>query len=442
MKMNLHKLRHSLSRVGHLLSSPPSSSAEWLELWLPHGWPGTAGRIRWRWQPADGQEQSGEVDSLADIPAPARSARARIWTSPIETILLRVSLPTRSRSKIVQALPYALEDQLLDPPETLQFSFQQTRDGDVAVAVTRRDRLNDWLSALRSAGIRPVCLAPLYLSLPVAERTWTVILTEHAVAWRSAEFIAAGCHRGTGCPAMLTRALHEAVAGDRAPDRLVVIYAPDNSNFESWSRELLVPVEPGEITSARLPATIPVLSLLQGEFAQRGEWREQVKPYLPAAALLLLWLGGGIIGNLMEWAGLQREHFSNRSEMKKVLLETFPETKTVLDPVLQMQRAVELLQARHGASGAGDFLPLLGKIAPVIPRDGRSRLQNLNYADKTVTLAMTLPDEASLETIKKSLAASRLDVEVQNVNRRDGVVEAKLRIRVSAAAAPVGKGAS
>jgi type II secretion system protein L len=178
-----------------------------------------------------------------------------------------------------------------------------------------------------------------------------------------------------------------------------------------------------------LPFVQPPINLLQGEYAVAGEWRELARPYLPAAALLLLWLAGGAISDVAEWVGLQRQHLVNQGEMKNILLTSFAETKTVINPAQQMQRAVEQLQLRHGVQAAGDLLPLLGRIAPALPRDGRVRLQSLSYVDKALTLNLTAADDPSLESLKRVLADNRVEVDVQNVNRRANQIEARLRVR-------------
>ena len=109
-----------------------------------------------------------QARSRAGVAAGRASARARgsglegfaaadeviVWTPAAESLLLRAQLPTRSAAKIAQALPFALEDQLIDPPEQLHFAFAREADGALAVAVTARERMEAWLAALQAAGSR------------------------------------------------------------------------------------------------------------------------------------------------------------------------------------------------------------------------------------------------------------------------------------------------
>src|SRR6266516_5901406 len=142
-----------------------------LELWLPRNWPAEDSELRWRRVAADGAVRQGAQRGLEGL-APAEEII--VWTPAAETLLLRANLPTRSAAKIVQALPYALEEQLIEPPERLHFAYTHEADGSLAVAVTSRERMDRWVSALAAAGLEPTRLAPVTLSPPLADRAWTL----------------------------------------------------------------------------------------------------------------------------------------------------------------------------------------------------------------------------------------------------------------------------
>src|SRR6266853_225695 len=162
-----------------------------LELWLPRNWPAEDSELRWRRVAAGGAVQKGAQRGLEGL-APAEEVI--VWTPAAETLFLRARLPTRSAAKIVQALPFALEEQLIDPPERLHFAFAHEADGALAVAVTRRERMESWLAALAAAGLAPTHLAPVTLSVPLAERAWTLAFVDGEIVLRS------GARAGLGGP--------------------------------------------------------------------------------------------------------------------------------------------------------------------------------------------------------------------------------------------------
>src|SRR3989344_5456764 len=144
---------------------------ETLELLLPRGWPESKGLVRWRLREGPGAAPHGQVTELNQIPGVGAMTRVQVWTPPSDSLLTRVTLPTRSRAKIQQALPFALEEQIIGEPEQLHFSYRIQEDNSLAVAVTSRERMQSWLAQLTAAGLRPTGLWPPILSLPLDARS-------------------------------------------------------------------------------------------------------------------------------------------------------------------------------------------------------------------------------------------------------------------------------
>src|SRR5712692_8797283 len=228
-----------------------------LELWLPRNWPAEDSELRWRRIAADGAVRQGVQRGLEGL-APAEEIV--VWTPAAETVFLRARLPTRSAAKIVQALPFALEEQLIDPPERLHFAFAHEADGALAVAVTRRERMESWLAALAAAGLAPTHLAPVTLSVPLAERAWTLAFVDGEIVLRSGARAGLGGSAERRPPAWLHAALAEARTEASAPERILLVDAPADLDSAAWREALGLPLEsmPGDATVPPAP-----LDLLQ-----------------------------------------------------------------------------------------------------------------------------------------------------------------------------------
>ena len=71
-----------------------------------------------------------------------------------EVLLTQVNLPVRSPSKLRQAIPYALEEQLADDVEGLHFAAgKRTADGITPIAATARSNVESWMDTLGQAGL-------------------------------------------------------------------------------------------------------------------------------------------------------------------------------------------------------------------------------------------------------------------------------------------------
>jgi len=398
-----------------------SKGSERLELWLPHDWPREDGELRWRRVAASGAVRQGNQRGLEGL---ASAEEVIVWVPAAEALLLHARLPTRSEAKIVRALPYALEEQLIEPPERLHFAFTQEAEGELAVAVASRERMDRWLSALAAAGLEATRLAPVTLSLPLADRAWTLGFTGDEIALRS------GVHSGLGGPmesqppAWLHAALAEARSESKAPERILLVDAPADLDVAAWREALGLPLEPMRQGDAAVSSAS--LDLLQQRYAPRGRMSALWRGYVPAAGLLVAWLVATLAFDAIEWARLSSAARTGEQEMRTLLLKSFPDTRAILDPAAQMRRGLDSLGGAGGIAAPGDMLALLARVGPAIERESRVRVQSIEYGERALTIRLA-SSQADAESLARRLSAQSLDVESQR-----GGGETRLRVRVAA----------
>jgi len=394
-----------------------------LELWLPRDWPGRDAELRWRRTEAGGAVRQGSQRGLEGLPS---AEDVVVWTPAAETLLLRARLPTRSAAKIAQALPFALEDQLIDAPEKLHFAFTQEADGALAVAVTRRERMEGWLAALAAAGLAPARLAPVTLSLPLAERAWTLAFSDGELVLRSGLHAGFGGPREAQPPGWLHTALAEARAESNAPERILLLDAPGDLDSAAWRAALGLPLETLSPSGAAVPSTR--LDLLQQRYARRGRHAALQRAYLPAAALLAAWLVLTLLLDAVDWARTSYRVHAADEEMRALLVKSFPDTRVIVDPAEQMRRGLEDLGTKSGAASPGDMLFLLARASPAFERESRLRVQGIEYAEKTLSVRLAAT-QGDAESLARALRARSLEV---TVGRAGG--EARLQLRAAGSA--------
>src|SRR5438034_503801 len=366
-----------------------------LELWLPRNWPAEDSELRWRRVAADGAVRKGAQRGIEGL-APAEEII--VWTPATETLFLRARLPTRSAAKIAQALPFALEEQLIDPPERLHFAFAHEPDGALAVAVTRRERMESWLAAVGAGGLAPTQFAPVTLSVPLAERAWTLAFVDGQIVLRSGARAGLGGPAGRRPPAWLHAALAEARTESSAPERILLVDAPADLDSAAWREALGLPLEsmPGDATVPAAP-----LDLLQQHYAPRARLAALKRAYIPAAALLAAWLFATLALDAVEWARLSRAANAAEEEMRALLMKSFPETRAILDPAEQMRRGLEDLGAGSGLAAPGDMLFLLARAAPAIERESRVRVQGIEYAGRALVIRLAASERSEERRVGK-----------------------------------------
>ncbi|MDX1381724.1 MAG: type II secretion system protein GspL, partial [Xanthomonadales bacterium] len=136
---------------------------------LPEPRPGGTDRPAWRAWTAHGESVAGTLVELAawrDRHAPESAITLLL---PAEWLLLtEVTLPTRQAGKRAQALPFALEEHLLQDPARLHcVAGAPDGDGRSAAAAVDRERLQGVLDALGGANLLPSRALPDALCLPL-----------------------------------------------------------------------------------------------------------------------------------------------------------------------------------------------------------------------------------------------------------------------------------
>ncbi len=371
-----------------------------LDLWLPHGWPDaqpqSALHVRFQANGGVAPIELGAVASLAELDGwlaarrrPGVSTQIVIWAPASEVLLFYpLRLPTRSARTLAQALPFALEDQLLDDPDKLHFVYTRHSEA-LAVAVTARARIERWLATLSEAAWPAEVLCPAVLSLPIPEEdSWSLVALGEAMLVRQGEFAGFAClgpFEPDRPPALLAAALAEARAAGAAPARLVC-YDPlpaEPISLAAWSQALAVAIEHSERDFRSYAPAALLLDLRHGAYTPRGHWRAKLRPFWPAAVFSAVALLGSLVLDGVEWWRLQRTAHELAQQMHALYTSAFPQSKTVLDPYRQMRRELERLESRLAAAGhsegASAFLVLLARTAVVLKEDPRLVLDSLHY---------------------------------------------------------------
>lgn len=424
-KQLLRRLKRTWSRQGNIL-----------ELLLPRDWPENNGNIHWRLRGGPGTAPHGQVTELNQIPGVSAMTRVHVWTPPSATLLTRTTLPTRSRAKIQQALPFALEDQLIGEPDQLHFAYRILEDNSLAVAVTARERVQAWNSHLNAAGLQSSSLCPAELALPYDDSSWTVAFREEEIWVRTGIASGFACQASVRTPPpQLLMALHEARAIQSAPQNLTILQPPAGFDKNTWATELNLSVQAqNQDFWSSDHDFAPALNLLQGSFASSSHMKELAPALRPAAIMLAVWVIGSIGFDLWEWWQLKRTSENLRQEMTSLFRRSFPDAQVVQDPALQMQRLVSDMRGKSGKASTADLLPLLGNIAPVIQASPQLKLRGMQYGDSRLILDVTLPDFQTMESVKSAFIAHGMQVEVVGANSTPSGIEGRLRLGQAAKA--------
>ncbi len=372
----------------------------------------------------------GELDEISDY---AQGRQVVVLVPSEHLVLTRVAVPTSSRQRQMQAVPYLLEDLLADDVEQLHFSLGSYRQGEVAVAVSAQEQMHHWLKQLGEAGLRAKFMLPDVLALPFEQGLWSVMLTENRALVRTSEEEGFCCDIGN--LRLLLRQAMELAEEDQHPSALLLFdcRVHPNEGLEQLLPEgieyRIEPCEGGEMgvfVQGLRKGESSSINLLQGPYSQREQFSKLWRPWRPVVALVLLLVAVQMVKAGVEYHRLQAEKRQLVEQIQESFREGFPDIKRIVNPRLQAERRLNVL--RGEGSGAG-FLMLLAESGPVIKQISGLQLQGLNYKDGKLVVSMRLKNLQQLDELEKKLKQKqKLAVEVLSASSRGKHVEARIKI--------------
>lgn len=326
-----------------------------------------------------------DLPSALKTGLPCRAVAASdkvLWT--------RIAPPGRRRLE-GPALTFALEERLADSPEAVHAVLGAVRkDGMAQVAVVDLAWFAGSLEALDKAGLRPLSVVAEPALLPGSETEWHLVWGDEALL-RLADGL---CLHLSPDPATARQLLQLALGrGEGAPERLV-IHAESGRNLPEpaeFAHGLAVSVVSGpdyDWAVAAQAAGRPDVELLQGRFSGRGQGEINWRPWRPVAWLAAVLVLANLAGLMID-AGLkvwQVRHINQAN--RGIFMQAFPETKVVVDPVIQMHRQVADLNHKAGATAATDFMPMLAGAGAVLPSSARAGVREIRYRPGSLTLLL------------------------------------------------------
>jgi len=353
----------------------------------------------------------------------------------IDILLTRVNLPAGRKSQLRNALPFALEENLIDDVEDLHCALgPQLENGKYVAAVTRQDNIGYWHQLLLASGLHIQALLPDFLLLPRAAQSWSIACEGNTAYVRTSNAEGFVCQINV-LPLLLQKELDadldhlperiefhgclpfdEAIMGETITSQCQLVQHP-----ATGSGNLI------ELLANTPPATAS-LNLLQGDYAPSSRILQRLRPWYTSAALAGILILVGFVGSVIEYVSLQQQSAELEQQITQVFQQTFPDVKRIVNPASQMRNRVAELRGKDRGSGP-DFSQMLAKVAPVVANTKGVNAQHLRYQLGQMEILLETPDLQSLEDLKNRLAAAvPWEVELKSANSIENKVQGRILI--------------
>ncbi|MFQ5634326.1 MAG: type II secretion system protein GspL [Gammaproteobacteria bacterium] len=381
--------------------------------------------------------------------AAAAGDRKIIALVPAASVLRTTAdVPLRGTARILQALPFAMEEQLAADVEELHFAAgKRDAESRLPVAVVERLEMEAWLELLAAAGIKPVGMYADSDAVGVIPNTTTLFVEENSLTLCDADgYIAVTDIDGAETTLELWLRGRETRDDPDAPAPPVniLVYVTPVAHAAPATAALITNLQPRVasldvrvLSDGALPrlasqiVTQPGINLLQGRYAQSSNLATYWPAWRVATALfacLTLTLGGA---KLLEISSLRQQAVRLDAAIEQGIRYTFPEVREVRDARSLLESKLRQLGRERPASGRTDFLETLQTVAGAISVAGNTgaKLETINYRSGTMELRVLAPNVEALDTIRRQIADNgALQAEIQSANPEGDGVRGRIQI--------------
>lgn len=390
------------------------------------------------WQLVESGQLVGPLGQgkLSDARRIARGIPVVVLVPAEEIYLNNLALPGKNRQKLRRAIPYAVEDQLIDDVDALHFALSaQAYRGRYLVAAVEERMMEFWDKAMLSAGIRVETIVPDVTALPMSLDNWTVLLEPNRALVRTPDELFATdlaslpimlenlcATRGEDNPVHVT--LYDCSYADKA---VLLQAANPQIEFE------VVDAAQGvfEIFAKSYDPRTSV-NLLQGEYNRQEGWRKQLKPWYTAAALLLVWLGWQLVLSIGAYIDLSRTSTQLTAQMRKVHKSAFATAKVPAPGYERsdMEARLKDLRKRQGRASGG-LQEMLVRTAPILKNISDVTIEGIHYLNGTLDIELIMKDTSQIEALKQRLQAQTGWEVKSQASTEKGITRVRLKITSS-----------
>ena len=375
-----------------------------------------------------GIKQGTLQDAAADIAEQVLVA----YVPAIDVLLTRANLPGGRRAQLLTALPYALEDNLIEDVDRLHCALgRKIAEHSYQAAVVRKDKMQEWMDYFTQAGLRPQYLLPDIFLLPIHEDEWTIHCTGEYTRLRSSDGSGFVCSRES-LPTFIGQTLHSKELAEPARIRLMgcAELTPEETTILADGIEVFV--DENNIGSnvaellSRADRPGAPYNLLQGPYAPQTRLRKHLQPWYSAAAMAAVLLILILTSNIMEYISLSRQNQAIQDQISTLYQQLFPGSKNVRNPYQRMQSEMRRLQ---GTGSENSFSEMLVTIAPVARSINKLDVRQLRYQQGKMEILVVLPSLQDLEQFKIKLAENtHWNIELRSADASGNQVQGRLLI--------------
>ncbi|MFQ6332671.1 type II secretion system protein GspL [Methylophilus sp. 3sh_L] len=328
-----------------------------------------------------------------------------------QCLWLEVALPKASKRDTPRLIKYALEDKLIQDPETQHLTVTHRRTADdediniVGVLVVGRERMRQVLNLLSAVGRNPDRILSELQTAPLSSEGWQVSLSKNHGVLRM------DSHKSISVDVAVMEEFLEAqlatiMGNERRPNEVLFSVTPgvQDPDFQSIAKQVGVKVTKTKPYIWWKFLRDKTSNLLHGEFELKNSnsiFTGFKAPLLITLVFLSIW--GFAILFEVAWLSYQQKTLNSRIE--QIYQNQFPNSVMVA-PASQINQHLNVERSKLGYLRDDDALALLAKLIEAMGANAANGILEVNYNEGLLDVTLTEPASTKAEQIV-SLLSSR-----------------------------------
>lgn len=349
----------------------------------------------------------------ADLTEAAADREITVIVPAEDVLITSVTLPKMNRTRLAQALPFALEEKLIGDVDALHFAQGDLlADGSLPVAVVSREKMQTWMALLQSWNIQADRMVPASLALPADEHAWNV-------AVNGMTNVRLGQYQGFGCDKNNLKDMLDIAweAAEIKPERLHIFNYSTQAlagslNLQTKIEEDFHAPDQLYVELAKTAVTTPSINLLQAEYrTKKSRYPKIQKIWKLTMYLAIAWVVLLFFYPTISYFILRHKLSGMESQIVAIYKRNFPLSSSIVAPRLRMEEKL-----RNVSSQAGDsklFL-MLGYIGKGMLEKPSIKIKRFDFKGNQLTLELLTPSSEDFAAFTDFLARQGVTIKQQN----------------------------
>lgn len=380
-----------------------------------------------------------------------------------EVLYSSVAVPSKSRNRIMQALPFLLDDYLVSGMEKEHIALGDVASGQCNIAIVKHYIIENIFNQFKKLSLPVSIMTSEIFQLPWHQGKWSMCFLHNDVLIR------------TGAQSGVTGSIQnidfifsllmkhsdlneEELSNDESatektksltgqddltgslPDSFIIYTSENTESIERISaiaQEHSIQLEIVKDNILKLALCEHInksdshrwgINLLQGKYLAANLNQVKIPFKKTLAAVFILFLFSQIFFMGYQWISYNNSVNQFETQLEQLYFNTFPDSKRLID--VRTQAESKLMQVQKRSSTRRSFLSLLGLVGDEIRRNKEIEIQALQYNDGILQLNI-ISKGFIFNDLKSSLENNNMTVEDRSSSRIKGKVHSLISFKLN-----------